>query len=101
MTDSFSFDRPADTTAYAIADVVSDSTSTPALITFENFQTGSNFITRAYLITNKSTITPRFRLHLFHTQPDPINDNSPFTLLYADKDKYIGYIDIPAMSTAG
>lgn len=100
-----SFTRPSDTTPYDAKDVVSNSTSAPAVMTFSEMaplQGGkSGYITKARLFTNQSTNTASFRLHLFHTAPTPINDNSPYTLLWANRTSRIGYIDFPACSTEG
>jgi len=94
--------RPADTTAYTAKDVVADSTSAPTVITFSNFarvNAGSGIIVRARLMTDQKTCTSGFRLHLFHTAPTAINDNSPYSLLYANAANRIGQIDFAAMSS--
>jgi hypothetical protein len=96
------FTRPADTTAYAALDAVSDSTSAPTVLTFANLARvngGSGYITKARLFTDQKTNVARFRLHLFHTAPTAINDNSPYTLLYANRANRIGHIDFPACAT--
>ena len=94
--------RPADTTAYAAKDVVSDSTSAPTVLTFANFarvNNGSGMIVRARLMTDQKTCTAGFRLHLFHTAPTATNDNSPYLLLYSNAANRIGMIDFPAMTS--
>lgn len=94
--------RPANTDAYAAKDVVSDSTSAPTVLTFANFarvNQGSGIIVRARLMTDQKTCTAGFRLHLFHTAPTAINDNSPYLLLYANAANRIGMIDFPAMTS--
>lgn len=94
--------RPADTTAYAAKDVVSDSTSAPTVLTFANFARangGTGIIVRARLMTDQKTNTAAYRLHLFHTAPTAINDNSPYTMLYANAAYRIGMIDFPACAT--
>ena len=99
-----SFTRPANTTPYTALDVVSNSTSAPTLLTFENmgyYPEHSGYITKARILTNQSTNTARFRLHLYHTAPTAINDNSPYTLLYANKEKRIGAIDFGVCGTEG
>lgn len=103
---SATFARPNDSTAYTAKDVVSDSTSTPAVMTFTSIARvvgGSGNITKARLFIDSATamLGATFRLHLYHTAPTAINDNSPFTLLYANRDKRIGYIDFPATTTEG
>lgn len=94
--------RPANTDAYTAKDVVSNSTSAPAVLTFANFARangGSGIIVRARLMTDKKDCTASFRLHLFHTAPTAINDNSPYLLLYANAANRIGMIDFPALAT--
>lgn len=96
------FTRPSDTTAYAARDVVCNSTSSPSVITFADFarvNQGSGIIIRARLFTDKKDVTAQFRLHLFHTAPTAINDNSPYLLLYANAANRIGQIDFPAMAS--
>ena len=94
--------RPADTTAYAVNDAVSNSTSDPTVLTFTNLARAnakSGYIVKARLMTDQKTNTAQFRLHLYHTAPTAINDNSAQALLYANKDKAVGYIDFNAMTT--
>lgn len=96
------FTRPADTAAYAARDVVCNSTSSPTVITFADFarvNQGSGIIVRARLFTDKKDVTASFRLHLFHTAPTAIADNSPYTLLYVNAANRIGQIDFPAMAS--
>lgn len=96
--------RPSDTTAYAAKDAVSDSTSAPTVLTFANLarvNAGSGYIVKGRLMTNQSTNTARFRLHLFHTAPTAINDNSPYTLLWANRANRLGYVDFAACQTEG
>jgi hypothetical protein len=58
-------------------------------------------INTARLVTDQSTNTATFRLYLYHTAPTPIADNSPWTLLYANRANRLGYIDFAACATAG
>lgn len=101
---STNFTRPADTTAYAAKDAVSDSTGAPTVLTYSNvarIDNGSGYIVKARLMSSGSANTQRFRLHLFHTTPVAINDNSPYTLLYANAANRLGAIDFPALNTEG
>lgn len=94
--------RPADTTAYAAGDSVNTSTSAATVITFANFARisgGTGYITKVRIATDKKSITPRFRLHLFNASPTLVNDNAAFARYYADESKRIGYVDLPAMFT--
>jgi hypothetical protein len=52
-------------------------------------------------MTNQSTCTARFRLHLFNASPTAINDNAAYTLLWANRAERIGYIDFTACQTEG
>lgn len=101
---SVSFARPADTTAYAAKDAVSNSTSAPTVLTFSNIarvNQGNGYIVKARLMTDQSTNVSRFRLHLFHTAPTAINDNAAHTLLWANRANRIGHIDFDACQTEG
>lgn len=94
------FTRPVNATAYAANDVVGDG----AVITFPNAAAaaaGSGNILRARLITDLSTITARFRLHLYDTAPTPIADNAAFTMLFANRAIRIGVVDFPAVAIKG
>jgi len=97
------FTRPSDTTAYAANDVVgytgTADTTLLAAIFRENGATG--YIVKAELWTDKVDVTAPFRLYLFNAEPTPIADNSPFTLLYADIAKCVGYIDLTNVSQEG
>lgn len=96
------FTRPANTTNYDAKDVVSNSTSSPAVLTFTDaIRTNGNsgYVTQAMLITDRKTAVQEFRLHLFKTAPTAINDADPFLLLWTDKDRYLGSVDFPALSS--
>lgn len=101
---SVSFTRPADTTAYAAKDAVSNSTSAPTVLTFTNLarvSAGSGYITKARLMTDQAANVARFRLHLYHTAPTAINDNAQHAMLWANRANRIGFIDFEAMQTEG
>jgi hypothetical protein len=95
------FTRPADTTAYTTKDVVSDSTSSPSVISFAAARAaaGNGYITKAKLTTDQKTNTATYRLWLYSSTPTAINDNSPYTLLYADNAIRLGFIDFTALAT--
>lgn len=92
-----SFTRPSDTTAYAAQDVVSNSTSAPSVLTFSaaaQANGGTGLILSARHMKSSAAITgATYRLHLYRVAPTAINDNSPFTLLYANRANRIGFID--------
>lgn len=96
------FTRPADTTDYAIGDVVSNNTTTTTPMTFANFARvsgGTGYITGARLETDKKSIVPAFRVHLFNAAPTVAADNAAWKELYADASKLIGSFDFAAMAT--
>jgi hypothetical protein len=96
--------RPADTTAYAAKDAVSNSTSSPSVLTFSSVgrvNAGTGYITGARLTTDQSTNVAQYRLHLYAIAPTAINDNAAQTLLWADRTKRVGYIDIGPIVTEG
>lgn len=98
------FARPDDTTAYAINDAVSDSTSAPTILTFANAARangGSGYIVKAELCTDQAACVAAFRLHLFTTSVAPYNDNTAYTALYANRVSRVGYIDFPAVAQEG
>jgi len=100
---SAEFTRPADTTAYAANDVVSDSTSSTTLLAISGcarVNAGAGYITGIRVITDKKSITPRIRAHLYNaSNPTRSVDNTAMQVLYADISKRIGQIDLPAMTT--
>jgi len=100
---STEFTRPADTTAYAANDVVSDSTSATtmeALAGAARVSGGSGYIVGIRIATDKKSIVPRIRLHLFNTNGATLAaDNAAWKDLYADSAKRVGYWDLPAMIT--
>ena len=101
------FTRPANTTAYAAKDVISDSTTSPTYMTFSNVvrdKGASGYVVKARIMSDStapSTASAVFKLHLFHTAPTAINDNDPYTMLYANRDKRIGVLTFPAAATEG
>lgn len=98
------FTRPADTTAYAAKDAVSNSTSAPIVLTFTGLGRvvgGSGYITKARLLTDQAANVAQYRLHLFNVAPTAINDNSAYTLLWANRTSRISMIDIGPLGTEG
>lgn len=96
------FTRPADTTAYAVGDVVGDSTSAAAPLLISGcarVNGGSGYIVRAALIADQKSITPSFRVHIFNAAPTQSNDNAAHRSLYADVAKRVGEFTIGPLST--
>ncbi len=88
--------------AYAINDAVLPNGGGVAEIAGVARQNGgSGYIAGIRISTNKKSITPQFRLHLFNaSNPTIANDNAAWKDLYADASKRVGYYDMPAMVTA-
>lgn len=100
---SESFARPANTTALAALDVVGPAVA--AVLTFENAArtVGQGGVIRAAkLITDQSTNTSAYRLHIYKIAPAAvIADNALFTELYADRASKVGVIALAAAATEG
>jgi len=96
------FTRPADTTTYAAADVVSDSTSAPTIITFPRAareKGGGGIIQQAVLVTSANVSTkPDLELWLFDTAPAVVNDNAAFAPSDAELQRLVGIIAFPTSS---
>lgn len=96
------FTRPSDTTAYAIGDVVGNSTSaaTPLEISgCARVNGGSGYIVRAAFIADQKSITPSIRVHVFNAAPTQSNDNAAHRGLYADVSKRVGEFVLGPLST--
>jgi hypothetical protein len=101
-TVSTTFTRPADTTAYAAGDAVSNATSSPAILSFAGAARaagGSGLILSARHIKNNTTAAS-FRLWLYREAATAVNDNVQFPLLWANRSNRIGFIDF-AHTTGG
>lgn len=100
---SLEFTRPGDTTAYTANDAVSDSTSASTVQQMSNFARyngGTGYIVGARLSTDKKSITPRIRIHMFNaSNPTVAADNAQWKDSYADLSKRLGFFDLPAMTT--
>ena len=98
------FTRPADTTAYAAGDVVSNNATTTTLISLASaarVNQGSGYIVGCRVATNKKSVTPRIRVHLWNaSNPTVSADNAAHKSVYADIAKRIGAIDLAAMATS-
>jgi len=86
------------TIAYAANDVVGTITEMPL---FARVAGGQGYITEIRIATNKKSITPRFRIHFFNaSNPTTAADNAQHEDVYADTAKRMGYLDLPAMTSA-
>lgn len=98
--------RPANATAYAALDAVSNSSTAPTVLSFKDLgASGSGqaqgVVIGALLRTDQSTNTARFKLHLYSSSVTAINDNDAYTSLYANNSTSIGSISFDACSTEG
>lgn len=97
-----SFTRPGDATAYTAKDAIANAVGGPSVIAFDSIvpeDGGSGYLTKARAMTDLKTWIARIRLHLFHTLPTPIADNSPYLLLWANRAARVGYVDFPFFTT--
>lgn len=98
--------RPANTTAYAAGDALTNSTSAPVVLTFENmarFPGGGGIVRVAHLLDSAAQATKiSAELWLFAgaAAPTPDNDNVPFTPTDAELANLIGVIVFDGL-TAG
>jgi hypothetical protein len=103
---SLELTRPNDVLAYAIGDIIADSTTVPTMLKFTDASLtsfGSGYITKARVSTNQSANVGTYRLWLFETDAPAAlaGDNTILSVRYADNVKRAGYIDIPALATEG
>ena len=88
--------RPADTTAYAAGDAITDSTSAPTPLEFTRVcgSNGRTIIIRNIVIAQSGANVAALQLHLFKKSPTATNDNSAFDVSAADNLNSIGYIEL-------
>ena len=102
VVSSATITRPENTTAYAAKDVIS--TTLGAVIEFTGMARangGFGSLVKSRVMTNQSTCIASLSLHLFNAAPTAIADNAQYTMLWANRDKRIGTIRFPALSTGG
>jgi hypothetical protein len=98
------FTRPANTTAYTAGDVVG--TGTSAIHEFKNLGRPGGFVQlQSFRLQVHVASVPSgmvgFRLHLFRSSPTAVADNAAFDLGAADREPYMGYLDLPAPQDFG
>ena len=97
--------RPNNTTPYVVGQVVGTNPATS--MEFVNAGRSANaniIIIGASLRIDAATIPSgmsSFRLHLYKEQPTGIADGAAYNLPTTDRDKYLGFIDLPAPSDIG
>jgi len=100
-----SFTRPADTTAYAVGDVMANSTSSPVVITFAGcarVDGGSGIISQVQMVDSSNTSTAGdFQLWLFDTSPTIDNDNATWTPTDAALGDLIGIVALGSSPIIG
>lgn len=100
-----SFTRPSNITAYAAEDAVNDNTSTPHILSFTTSQdvfmaAGQSLLIKTLKVStdNNSVTNASFRLYLCLASQTITADNTPQTLLYANRANRIGYVDFTLVS---
>lgn len=92
--------RPANTTAYAIGDVVNgNGATTPIALSVGG---GGGEITQVRLEKSTETLTlATFRVHFFSSSFTIAADNAQFATGHANRASYLGYVDLPIMVNDG
>lgn len=98
------FTRPANQTQYTANDVIG--TGTSAIHEFKNIAKAGGFVQLQSIrlqihVASIPSGMANFRLHLFRSSPTAIADNAAFDLAAADRDPYMGFIDLPAPQDFG
>jgi hypothetical protein len=99
---SAAYTRPANTTAYADDDAVSNSTTAPAVLNFANVvreNGGHGIIRRAQMVDSVlGTLPTGFFLYLFSDSPTATNDNAALSVADADLLDCVGVVNLLATS---
>lgn len=104
---SAEFNRPNDTNAYLAGDVISNSTSSPSVLTFSGLApaAGDGLVITTVRIMIQSATVPSgltaLRLHLYKSAPTAINDNAAFSSLWASRAVRVGFIDVGSFIANG
>jgi len=80
------FTRPTDANAYAIGDIISNSTSAGVAM---NFGVGGAKLIRVSLLKSTNAVDLLTKLALFSSDPGAQLDNAAFGLTYANRDTYL------------
>lgn len=96
---SVTFTRPNNTTPYTANKSIGTNPATDIIfLDISDVVNGNGYITKARIMTSKTGITPRLRLHLFGGSKPNLADQSDVTVLYNDAIVRLGVIDFPALS---
>lgn len=102
---SASVTRPEDTTAYAALDVIGTASSSTLTFADVLLMQGGHFIIMGASLRIDANAVPSgmggFRLHLFTAAPTAIADNAAFNLAAADRDNYLGSIELDTPTDLG
>jgi hypothetical protein len=97
---SAAYTRPANTTAYATLDAVSDSTSAPTALNFANVvrENGGHGVIKYVRMLDSvlGTLPTSFKLILFDTTPTPTNDNAALSITDANAANIVAVADLLA-----
>lgn len=86
---------------YAALDVLNDSASAGHVGVLP-VRAYSGLILKVVMTLSVAAATPRLRLFFFSSIPTVLqNDNAAFLLDADDRGAYLGYMDLPALSTSG
>jgi hypothetical protein len=94
--------RPADTTAYASGDSISNSTTAPSPITLTNVaRVNGGLITPASLVVmaDSTAFAGAIRIHFYNSSPTAANDNAAFTTV--DQTGYLGFVTATLANIGG
>lgn len=98
------FNRPSDTTAYAIGDVVGSATSAVHQLTNAGPSGGAVLMQSLDMYIGNSAVPAGmggFRVHFFNAAPSGIADNSVFNLGASERSAYCGFVDLPTPQDLG
>ena len=98
------FTRPDNATQYTAGDVVG--TDPASVLEFADIgpSDGRVIVQSATFLCSGNSVPPTLgvlRLHLYSESPAAIADNAAYNLPVADRDKYLGWIDIPTAQDLG
>jgi hypothetical protein len=94
------FVRPSDTTTYTTGDVLCNSTTVPAVLTFDPVarENGGGGIIQAAIVIDSANVATKatLELWLFNVAPAAVNDNAAFAPSDTELTALIGVIPFPA-----
>jgi len=99
---TFTLTRPSDTNIYAANDAISSSTTSPtnpSIAGMARVNAGRGRITRVRVTTSQITFAGTIAIHVWHTNPTPINDNAAYAAV--DSGNKCGTIFVSGFRTMG